>query len=459
MTDGTTSTLTVYEPDALFRDGRLRFGETLAVDERGVIVAGAPAEARRVRLEGKVLLPGLVNGHSHAFQRVLRARTEVVPPSAAGDDFWSWREAMYAAATSLDPEGVFVVSRQAFLEMALAGITTVAEFHYLHHQPDGTPYADEHELALQVLRAAHEVGVRIALLRVAYARAGFQVALNPRQRRFLDPEVETCLRRTEELRARVQGGLVTVGLAPHSVRAVPRSWLEAMEAWRGPLHAHVSEQPAEIAACLREHGRRPVQLFDELGLLGPRFTGVHAIHLDEAEVRRLGETKSTVCACPSTERNLGDGVVRADDLLAAGAMVSLGTDSQAHVDLLDDARQLEGHLRLVRLRRNVLTPPTGDRSALAARLLECATVAGARSVGLEVGVLEPGRPADFIAVRRDGPTLAGLEDGAVLSGVVLGGAPVADVAVAGRFIVRDGVHKQTQNSVAAFRAVMRGLTQ
>jgi formimidoylglutamate deiminase len=449
--------VTVFEPEALFRHGQLRFGETLAVDAQGTIVAHAPSDATRVRLPGKVLLPGLVNGHSHAFQRVLRARTEVMSASASGDDFWSWREAMYAAATSLDPEGVFVVSRQAFLEMALAGITTVGEFHYLHHQPDGTPYVDEHELALQVLRAANEVGLRIALLRVAYARAGFGVAPNPRQRRFLDPDVETCLRRTSELKARVEGPLVTVGLAPHSVRAVPRSWLEAMHAWRGPLHAHVSEQPAEIAASLKEHGRRPVQLFDDLGLLGPRFTGVHAIHLDAEEVQRLGATGSTVCACPSTERNLGDGVVRADELLSAGVTVSLGTDSQAHVDLLDDARQLEGHLRLLRLRRNVLTPATGDRSGLAARLLECATVSGARSLGVKTGLLEPGHPADFVTLRRDGPALAGLDDESLLSGVVLAGAPVADVAVAGRFIVRDGVHALAQTATLAFRSVMKTL--
>ncbi len=450
--------VTIFEPDALFRAGELRFGETLAVDARGTIVASAPTDAARVRLPGRVMLPGLVNGHSHAFQRVLRGRTELTNPGSS-DDFWSWREAMYAAATSLDPEGVYVVSRQAFLEMALAGITTVGEFHYLHHQPDGTPYADEHELAAQVVRAATEVGVRLVLLRVGYARAGFEVAPNPRQRRFLDPDVETCLRRTAELQRRFTSPYVTVGLAPHSVRAVPRPWLTAMRAWTGVLHMHVSEQPAEIAACLAEHGRRPIELLDEVGLLGPSFTGVHAIHLEADEVRLLGNSKSAVCACPSTERNLGDGVVRADELLAAGVTVSLGTDSQAHVDLLDDARQLEGHLRLLRLKRNVLTPATGAPSALAARLLSIATEGGARSLALPVGSLEPGRPADFVTVRRDGPLVAGLPDQALLSGLVLGGAEVADVAVAGRFIVRDREHASAHASTQSFLATMRQLTQ
>jgi formimidoylglutamate deiminase len=212
-----------------------------------------------------------------------------------------------------------------------------------------------------------------------YARAGFEVAPNARQRRFLDPDVETCLRRTSDLQRRFTSPLVTVGLAPHSVRAVPKPWLAAMRAWTGVLHMHVSEQPAEIAACLKEHGRRPIELLDEVGLLGPSFTGVHAVHLEANEVQLLGRSQSAVCACPSTERNLGDGVVRADDLLAAGVTVSLGTDSQAHVDLLDDARQLEGHLRLLRLRRNVLAPATGAPSALAARLVSIATEGGARA--------------------------------------------------------------------------------
>jgi formimidoylglutamate deiminase len=408
-----------------------------------------------------VLLPGLVDAHSHAFQRVLRGRTEF--RVTGRDDFWSWREAMYLAASGLDPDELRAVSRQAFLELALAGVTTVGEFHYLHHQPDGTPYADEQELALQVLRAAGEVGLRIALLRVGYARAGFKVDANPRQRRFLDPDVGTFLRRAADLRARVTGSLVTVGLAPHSVRAVPRDWLDAVaRQWpAGPVHMHVAEQPAEVDACLVEHGLRPVELADVSGLLGPRFTGVHAIHLAPNELNRLGETRSNVCACPSTERNLGDGVVAADELLRRGAFVCLGTDSQAHVDLLDDARQLEGHLRLVRGRRNVLDglDAAPRQSALAARLLDSATAAGARSLGLEVGALEPGRPADFCTVDVTTPALAGLPREALLSGVVLAGAPVREVAVNGRLIVRAGRHDGAEGIVRDFTRVMARLTR
>jgi formimidoylglutamate deiminase len=219
---------------------------------------------------------------------------------------------------------------------------------------------------------------------------------------------------------------------------------------------HVSEQPAEIAACLAEHGLRPVALADDCGLLSARFTGVHAIHLDEHEIARLGASASNVCACPSTERNLGDGVVPADLLARAGAGLSLGSDSQAHIDLLDDARQLEGHLRLVRGRRNVLEGvASGPRaSALAANLLDVATVGGARSLGLPVGALAVGAPADFCTVDVGTPTLAGVPREALLAGVVLAGAPVREVAVGGALIVRDGRHAATERSVADFGRLM-----
>jgi formimidoylglutamate deiminase len=403
-------------------------------------------------------LPGFVNAHSHAFQRVLRGRTELRAEGHEADDFWSWRERMYQAATALNPEQFYVASRQAFVEMALAGVTTVGEFHYLHHQPDGTPYDDESVLAKAVIQAARDVGLRIVLLRVAYARAGFEVAPNPRQRRFLDPSVDVFLSRVEALRAAVSNDpLVTVGVAPHSVRAVPKDWLSAIaqSVTSGPVHAHVAEQPAEIRACLAEHGRRPIELLADVGLLGPRFTGVHAIHLEPAEVRLLGEARAMVCACPSTERNLGDGIVRADELLRAGVGVALGSDSQAHVDLLDEARQLEGHLRLLRLARAVLFPAsvTGSRDdALGEVLLDTLTTHGARSLGVALR-------GDSVTIDRRHPSLVGVPDEVVLTGALLGAASAAvkDVVVAGRTIVSDGHHPLADESARAFRELLRQL--
>ena len=451
----------VYQPDYLYSGGALTRG-SLAVGADGVVLASAPADAVHVRLPGRILLPGFVNAHSHAFQRVLRGRTHFVEQGREADDFWSWRELMYRAASTLDPDGVFVASRQAFVEMALAGITSVGEFHYLHHQPDGAPYADVHELSRQVIRAARDAGLRIALLRVAYARAGFQVAPNPRQRRFIEPDAATFLSRANDLAAMTKADpLVTVGLAPHSVRAVPRSWLEeiAASSKARPLHLHVAEQPAEIAACLAEHQLRPVQLLAVTGALGPHTTAVHAIHLDAADVATLGKSGASVCACPSTERDLGDGVVPADQLLAAGVRVSLGSDSQATIDLLDDARQLEGHLRLTRMKRAVLDPGTGTTDGLAKRLLDCATVTGARSLGLSTGTLAMGEPADFCTLALDGPTLAGVPDDALLPALVFsaGAAQVREVAVQGRLVVRDGRHALAEKSSRDFSALMKKL--
>ena len=449
---------TVFEPELLYAQGRLQPGGQLAVGDDGRVLAQLPTSAKRVKLPGKLMLPGLVNAHSHAFQRLLRGRTEYVAKGREADDFWSWRELMYRTANVLSPEGVYAASRQAFVEMALGGITTVGEFHYLHHQSDGTPYADVHELARQVVRAAREVGLRIVLLRVGYARAGFEKPANPLQRRFCDPDADTFVHRNIELRRALAGDeAVSVGFAPHSVRAVPRSWLEAVA--RHPhevTHLHVAEQPAELEACLAEHGLRPVELLEEVGLLHERMTAVHAIHLEPSEILALGRAKANVCACPSTERNLGDGVVPADALLAAGVSLALGTDSQADIHLLDDARQLEGHLRLVRGRRAVLDPGGGLPSGLAQRLLHCTTVGGARSLGLDVGSLSAGQPADFFTLDLTHPSLVGAPREALLPTVVFGAATgaVSEVAVNGKLLVEAGRHPLTEAIGRSFAALM-----
>lgn len=452
---------TRYLPTFLFWNGALVRDVALEVDAAGNLLGTVPADQApdAIVLRDQALLPGLVNGHSHAFQRLIRGRTEFVAAGREADDFWSWRELMYRVAGSLTPEGLYVASRQAFVEMALAGITAVGEFHYLHRQPDGQPYDDPDTLAHQVIRAAREVGLRITLLRVGYARAGFQAPENPRQKRFIDPDVDTFLRSVEALRASTRNDpAVTIGAAPHSVRAVPRSWLEAVAAARpGQVHMHVSEQPAEIDACSREHERRPVELISEAGLLGPGFTAVHAIHLSQGEIRLLGSTGSTVCACPSTERNLGDGVVPADALLQAGAGLCLGSDSNAHIDLLEEARQLESHLRLTRLRRAVLDPGGGTAEGLGRRLLEVASAGGARSLGLPDGGLRPGAPADFFTVDLTHPSLVGADEATLLPAIMFGAntAAVRNVHVAGKAIVEDGRHPLAEQSARAFGALVK----
>lgn len=241
------------------------------------------------------MLPGLVNGHSHAFQRVLRGRAEHQTGSGPGS-FWTWREAMYRAANRLPPEGLYRVSRMAFLEMALRGITTVGEFRYLHHAPGGQRYADRNELALQVIRAARDVGIRIVLLRAAYVRSGWNQPAEPAQARFLTPGAEEFIADTQALGAAADPtaeGMAWVGVAPHSLRAVPvddlRRVIENARAMGLPAHMHVSEQPADVEACLAEHGLRPVELLDREGILDQGFTAVHGIHITEGEISVVGQ--------------------------------------------------------------------------------------------------------------------------------------------------------------------------
>jgi formimidoylglutamate deiminase len=501
VTDGTT----IFIPDLLYVGGRFERARALACDAAGRVVAVTRAEesgggtASVVRLAGRAMLPGMVNAHSHAFQRVIRGRTEY-RGARASDSFWTWREMMYAAAARLTPEDMYDASRMAFMEMALSGITSVGEFHYLHRSPGGGEYDDPNLLAKEVVRAARDVGVRIALLRVAYARAGYRKEPDARQLRFIEPDPETFLRHADALardlaadaaRNGVGGGAAGevpasawAGVAPHSVRALTLEYLREVSAFACaagvPMHMHVAEQPAENEACLAEHGRTPVALLAAEGVLGANFTGVHAVHVTPEEVAQLGASGACVCACPTTERNLGDGVVPADALTAAGVPVALGTDSHAQIDLLEDARELEYHLRLTSLRRNVLAPAGGEvedegraesrpegataggaggMSALAARLFECATLSGARSIGAHAGSFEPGRAADFFTVALDDPSIAGASAEDLLPAIVfsLSRAAVRETAVGGRLVVNSSRHAAQEEIVTRFAALQRRL--
>ena len=428
-------------PDYIYTEGRFQSGRALVCDGGRIVgVVNGDDAPEAVVLKGRAMLPGLVNAHSHAFQRVIRGRTEYRSQNTT-DSFWTWREQMYAAATSLGPEEIYAASRMAFLEMALTGITAVGEFHYIHHAPDGSIYEDPNLLAHEVIRAAHDAGIRIALLRVAYARAGYQMEVNPRQVRFIENSPDTYLKHLDQLLGAIdtKDNMAWAGVAPHSVRAVPLDYLKRIVAFaderRLPVHMHVAEQPAEVAACIQEYGRSPVALLDTEGLLSERFIAVHAIHVTPKAVDAMTRSGAGVCACPTTERNLGDGVVPADLYFKANVPVSLGTDSQAQIDLLEDARELEYHLRLQKLERNVLAPDdeTGT-SALAKRLFECATVNGAKAIGFNGGKLEPGAPADFFTVDLNDLSIAGSSIDNLLTNIVfsLSRTAIRDVVVNGK---------------------------
>jgi formimidoylglutamate deiminase len=464
-----TTPARAFLPDLVLAGGEVRAGAAVNVRDGLVASVGAPEPGLpQVRLAGKAVLPGLVSAHGHSFQRAIRGRTQVRHPGRS--DFWSWREAMYGAAARLDPDDVLAVARMAFQELALSGVTAVGEFHYLCRDPQGRPYAEPDLLARQVIRAARESGLRIVLLRVAYARAGAGKPAEPGQLRFVDGSVEQVVESAVRIASVTHADPgVRVGLAPHSVRACPAEWIGALAAearrrdW--PLHVHASEQPAEVEQCRAEHGVTPVGLLERVGALGPGTTAVHAIHLTAADVEALGRARATVCACPTTERDLGDGVVPADALLRAGVSLALGVDSHVQVDLLEDARALEGNLRLLRRERGVLAAPGGDGrvDALAARLLGIASAGGMRSLGLAGGSLRPGEPADFLAVDLADSSIAGAYFEDLLPTVVFSAArtAVTDVVVGGDDVVRDGAPAAGRPAPAAvvadFARTMRKL--
>jgi len=405
------------------------------VDAAGTVVraqSGRPEHTPEIvhDLGRALLLPGMVNAHSHAFQRQIRGATHrrgAHDPSS----FWSWREAMYRAANELDPEAVFNATRGCYREMLRAGITCVGEFHYLHHTQDGRPYADPNELSRQVIRAAESVGIRLVLLSVYYARAGAGREPLPEQRRFCDSSVDAYLARLDVLR----GEGVLVGVAPHSVRAVPREALQQLAAYAHqhelPLHMHVSEQPQENAECRAEHGCTPTELLRQTGcLVRPGgFTAVHAIHLEPADFVALAG--HNVCACPTTEADLGDGIIPVVDHLRHGVGLALGSDSNAVIDLVQEARLLEMHERL-RTRARLCLADNGTQVGQA--LLDIATVGGARALGrAELGQIRVGAPFDACTVDLGHPSLAHLDPADALDALLLSGtaAPIDRVFVAG----------------------------
>lgn len=431
-------------PDAVLTATGLQEG--LAVEltgDRVGRVCPCPVGVEAERLRGRVLLPGFVNAHSHAFQRALRGFVQhAAPASDSGqvprDSFWTWREAMYSLAETLDPDAMERIATLAFREMVSAGFTTVGEFHYLHHQPDGSPYTVEDELSLRIVSAAQAAGIRLVLLYVAYARAGFGVAPNPRQRRFIHRSPQDVLAAIERLGdvGRKQG--FTVGLAAHSVRACPESWLRELSGFSGVVHAHVDEQPAEVAASLLEHGRRPVQVFADAGMVGERFSAVHLTHPDDAEIDTLSRLGGCVVACPTTELDLGDGFLPADRL-DGRAGICIGSDSHAAIDPFAEVRAIEWHARAVAGRRNVLRPAPADdpRDGLALRLLEMGSLNGARSLGVNAGRIETGRLADIIAIDV---TRLEFAEARLLPAIVFNGTPAAvtDAWVGGRRVKSGG---------------------
>lgn len=327
-------------------------------------------------------IPAMPNAHSHAFQRGLRGAGER-PVQPGQDSFWTWRELMYRLAESLDPDSLHAAALTTYREMRAAGYGAVGEFHYVHHQPDGTPYGDPNAMAHAVTAAARDAGLEIVLLPAAYHRGGHP--------RFRDPDVDTFLARVEELGA--------TGVAAHSVRAVPADWLTAIAVFSDQhglvRHIHAAEQPREIDECRAEHGCSPIELLHHTGFLGPRTSVVHGIHVSQHDITLLAETGTIVVSCPTTEGNLGDGQPPALAYHAAGVRLAIGSDSQVRLDPFEETRELETGARREGLTRSALLSESGDLWGELARN-------GAASLGLDgAGTLE---------IDLDHPDLAGVSD-------------------------------------------------
>jgi formimidoylglutamate deiminase len=362
-------------------------------------------------------LAGFVNAHSHAFQRRLRGIVERVDPAHPRDDFWSWREAMYAAASALDPDSIYAVSRAAYEEMVGAGYVAVGEFHYPHHRPDGTPYLDPNAMAVAVAAAARDAGIELVLLMTAYERAGAGKPPTPGQRRFCDPSVAAYLERVEALAA---GGTCRVGLAPHSVRAVSRPWLAEIARYAASsgmvVHVHANEQRRELDECRAEHGRLPVELLADVGLLGERTTIVHATHVSDRELDLIAEASASVCACPTTEANLGDGFLPAARLFERGIRICIGSDSNTVIDPLVELREIEAIARRQAERRNVLVR-AGEPGPVPF-LLDVGTVNGARSLGISHALPE-------VEIDEGHPQLGGVARDHLAAALIFGGSAAA----------------------------------
>jgi formiminoglutamate deiminase len=376
-----------------------------------------------------VILPGLANGHSHAFHRELRGRTH-----AAGGSFWTWREQMYALAARLDPDSYLDLARAVFAEMAQAGYTVVGEFHYLHHDQNGRPYADPNVMGKALIQAATDAGVRLTLLDACYLAGGLTATghrpLDPIQIRFSDGDVDHWQARVSLLNDSDQ---IRIATAVHSVRAVPADALNKIDKAAGerPLHAHLSEQPAENAATQAFYGRTPTELLDDHGLLGRRTTVVHATHLTDTDIKTLGRTQTSACICPTTERDLGDGIGPARRLADAGSLLTLGSDQQAVIDPFEELCGVELHERLATGERGRFTP---------AELIMIASEAGYRSLGWsEGGRIADGALADFVVVRSDSVRTTGARPDQIAYAATA--ADVDQVVVAGQVIVRDGRHR------------------
>jgi formiminoglutamate deiminase len=441
----------LYFADAAWLGGPLATEQVLIEVRDGNITdvrAGVPRPPTATHLKG-LTLPGLANAHSHAFHRALRGQVH-----RGGGSFWTWREDMYKVAANLTPDSYYELARATYAEMALAGITCVGEFHYVHHDRGGVPYGDHNELGAALIAAARDAGIRITLLDTCYLAGGIGTPLEGAQLRFGDGDAVAWADRADMLRG---SDHARIGAAIHSVRAVPADQLSTVAGWArthdAPLHFHVSEQRAENDACLAAYDTTPVQLLERHGALTGKSCAVHATHLTDPDLTSLAAARTTVCMCPTTERDLADGIGPARRLLSAGTPLALGSDSHAVIDQFEEARALE-------LDERLRTETRGHFNA--AEILTAATGAGHASIGWpQAGRITPGAPADFITVATDSVRLAGARPDTLLESVVFAATAtdVTEVIIAGGRVVEGGRHTMIPDVPGELRRAIAAVTE
>lgn len=424
-------------------DGTVKAGPITMRGDQIIAIGKSPDpnNAKEIRLANQVLMPGFVNCHSHAFQRALRGLVERGSKDGGQNDFWSWREKMYSIVEKMTKDDFELIARLTYLEMLEAGFTHVGEFHYLHHDVGGKPFKDPLTMSRAVAGAAEFTGINVCLLECAYNRRNFHEPLSKEQLRFGHHDVNDFLDFVEHAKNELERQNVRVGAAIHSVRAVPEAWFshigDFVTKWAMPLHVHASEQQQEVADCLTESLRSPIGLLNDNHLLTPQTTVIHATHLIGDDIQAICHNRPQVCICPSTEKNLGDGVIPLHALHSHHVKICIGTDQHVRLDPFSEARSLEEQERLRLFRRNVLTKHGGY---LYQALLPCLTSAGLASLDptLEVTSLL-GKPANLIAIELPpeylwhGPEVA-------LDAIMLAHHPskIVNVITNGRFVVQDG---------------------
>ncbi len=449
-------TVTNYNADCLWTpDGWLK-GARLGIQSSGDVVS-SDAEAAGEFL-GRYVLPGMTNLHSHAFQRAMAGLAE--RRGKGEDSFWTWRETMYAFASRLGPEALRAIATQLYVEMLRAGYTHVCEFHYLHHQPDGTPYADPAAMSMALIKAAAEAGIGLTLLPVLYMCGGFDGRpLAQRQRRF-GQTLESYLDLLDRLQAR-KGPLMTTGIALHSLRAVPpeamREVLAMPAAQDGPIHIHVAEQIGEVQDSMAVRDARPVEWLLDHAQVDARWCLIHATQMTAGETRRVASSGAVVGLCPTTEANLGDGLFPLADYLDAGGRLGIGSDSHISVSPVEELRWLEYGQRLSTRHRNIAARTPG--ASVGETLWRAAQAGGAQAAGLPADALTPGRRADLIVLDDASPWLAARDSDSLMDSFLFAGnAPlVRDVMVAGRWVIRDHRHHDQERIAVRYKAAVEAL--